>query len=54
MSQPCTTLGYAEARMPACRDVVEQKIIRAYVRLIFTPRAGKRLSDYYHHAYWRY
>ena len=40
MSQPCTTLGDAEARTPPCRDFVEQEIIRAYVRLVFTPEQG--------------
>jgi hypothetical protein len=40
MSQPCTTLGDVETRTVPCRDSVEQKIIRAYVRLMFTPEQG--------------
>ena len=40
MSQPSTTLGDAEARMAPSRDHVEQQIIRAYVRLMFTPDQG--------------
>ncbi|MBD2746172.1 hypothetical protein IC232_05595 [Microvirga sp. BT688] len=40
MSQPCTALGDAEAQTTPCRDSVEQKIIRAYVRLMFAPEQG--------------
>ncbi|MGF9764292.1 hypothetical protein AAII07_55235 [Microvirga sp. 0TCS3.31] len=40
MSQPFKTPGDADAQTPPCRDFVEQQIVRAYVRLMFTPEHG--------------